>query len=68
MTLCPICNQDYNEDTICDNDCGTIYCNHCDHDYYFKIINSKDSPATIVILKQGHNPKCGDDSEIESDD
>jgi hypothetical protein len=48
---CPICFK--NIDTICDNDCGTVYC--CDKEFYYE--------NDIAVFK--HYPNCGQDSSIE---
>jgi hypothetical protein len=56
--LCPVFHK--NNDTevsICDNDCGTVYCD-CGHEYYIK-----DGKYLT-----GHNPKCGIDVDVDSDD
>lgn len=64
LNLCPVCTRDNDKVvTICDNDCGTIYCD-CGDEYY--IIDNK--------YFSGHNAKCGisegedSDSDSDSDD
>jgi hypothetical protein len=52
---CPICTKNNEKNIlICDNDCGTIYCD-CENEYY--IIDNKFS--------SGHNPNCGKSDEEE---
>ncbi len=49
---CPICHKNNEtEVSICDNDCGTIFCD-CENVYY--VIDDKYS--------SGHNPDCGKDN------
>jgi len=56
---CPHCG--YHNDTIiiCDNDCGTFICVHCDLEYYL----SNDN----VSIK-GHNPKCNNSDISDTSD
>jgi hypothetical protein len=57
QSICPWCNKDnYKEPlTICDNDCGTVYCS-CEKEYH--IFNNKSLP--------NHDPNCGEDSDKDS--
>ncbi|QKF94098.1 hypothetical protein QKU48_gp0640 [Fadolivirus algeromassiliense] len=53
---CPICNCKTN--VICDNDCGSYFCSK-GHEFY------KTQDGKLV---QGHNPLCGEESDIDIDD
>ena len=55
VMLCIHCKieMDCRYKSICDNSCGTEYCNNCNKPFYF------DTNKKIIIA--GHNPKCGDD-------
>jgi hypothetical protein len=47
MEICPKCDTKRKDIIVCDNDCGTVICEHCDTEYYDK----------NVI---GHNPTCSE--------
>jgi hypothetical protein len=51
---CPICFKNIN--TICDNDCGTIYC--CKQEFHYQ--------NNIIVL--GHQLNCGIDNDNIIDD
>jgi hypothetical protein len=57
--ICPWCNTNIGdkEYEICDNDCGTVYCD-CGNIYH--IVNDK--------CLRNHNPNCGVDIEDEEDE
>jgi hypothetical protein len=54
---CPTCNKP--SAAFCDNDCETRFCGRCQEDFY------KDDNGSVI---RGHNPKCGDESDIETGD
>lgn len=43
---------------MCDNSCGTVFCDGCGQEYYH----------TKAGIKCGHSPECGDDDDIDIDD
>jgi hypothetical protein len=46
--LCSNCHKSIDKSLICDNDCGTFYCDNCHTSWYYQ----------AEILTQGHNPIC----------
>lgn len=50
--ICPHCHKDFEANSIwvCDNDCTTLYCLHCDGEVYIY----------AGELLEGHDPMCGD--------
>ncbi len=55
MTIfCPHCKKVISGDIICDNDCGTVSCDQCLHEFYTKLING------IYYTVKGHSPLCGE--------
>lgn len=59
MSICPVCKNKTDDQsyTMCDNDCGTIYSDPCNCEYYE--IKGKNGKRII----NGHNPNCGNSDE-----
>lgn len=45
---------------ICDNDCGTMYCEHCEMPHYYDV--------DCRVMRGIHNPNCGINSKYSNDD
>ena len=54
LVECPKCAHPFDVDTICDNDCGTHYCEKCDFEYYY------DARGKACA---GHSPICCEDED-----
>lgn len=48
---CPKCSKHVYD--ICDNDCGTYVCSHCNCEFYFN-----DTQITVT-----HNPQCDEETK-----
>ena len=51
QTKCLNCQTIFDKTIICDNDCATLICSRCSHEFYIK--NNR--------IIEGHNPECGND-------
>ena len=61
MSRCPKCKKSPLNGTelICDNDCGTVFCEFCKIEWY-------EDPKTRKV-QIGHAPTCGSDSDYDDE-
>ena len=62
VNTCTSCGYKFDGHDVCDNDCGSFACYGCNKEYYAQLNEDNE-----LVIAEGHNPRCGCDTDDDTD-